>query len=106
MLSTLSFSCNSGQKQSSTVAPADTFSYFVERFADLKILRYQVPGFDSLSLNQKKLIYYLSQAAIAGRDIIFDQNGKYNLAIRKTLEAIVETYKGDRNTDDFKKFMV
>jgi dipeptidyl-peptidase III len=84
----------------------DTFKYFVEKFADLKILRYQVPGFESLSLNQKKLIYYLSQAAIAGRDIIFDQNGKYNLAIRRTLENIVENYKGDRNTDDFRKFMI
>ena len=84
----------------------DTFKFFVEKFADLKILRYQVPGFDTLSLNQKKLIYYLSQAAIAGRDIIFDQNGKYNLAIRRTLENIVENYKGDRNTDDFKKFMI
>ena len=106
MISMLSFSCKSGQKESLNVAKTDTFTYFVEQFADLKILRYQVPGFDTLSLNQKKLIYYLSQAAIAGRDIIFDQNGKYNLAIRRTLEAVVETYKGDRNSDDFKKFMV
>jgi dipeptidyl-peptidase-3 len=107
MVGTMSFSCKSGHEQSSNNATkADTFSYFVEQFADLKILRYQVPGFDTLKLNQKKLIYYLSQAAIAGRDIIFDQNGKYNLAIRRTLEAIVESYKGDRNSEDFRKFMV
>lgn len=106
MISILSSSCKTSQNRNAKVAEADTFTYFVEQFADLKILRYQVPGFDSLKLNQKKLIYYLSQAAIAGRDIIFDQNGKYNLAIRRTLEAIVESYKGDRNADDFKKFMV
>lgn len=106
MVSTLSFSCKNSSQQQVTGEQPDTFKYFVEQFADLKILRYQVPGFDTLSLNQKKLIYYLSQAAIAGRDIIYDQNGKYNLTIRRTLENIVETYKGDRNTDDFQKFLV
>ena len=85
---------------------ADTFKYAVEKFADLNILRYQVPDYDSLSLNQKKLIYFLSQATLAGRDIIYDQNGKYNLTIRRTLEGIVESYKGDRNTEDFQKFMI
>jgi dipeptidyl-peptidase-3 len=84
----------------------DDFDYVVEQFADLRILRYQVPGFDSLNLNQKKLIYYLSQAALCGRDIVFDQNGKYNLAIRRTLENIYETYSGERNTQDFLNFMV
>ena len=85
---------------------ADDFDYVVEQFADLRILRYQVPGFDSLNLNQKKLMYYLSQAALCGRDIVFDQNGKYNLAIRRTLENIYETYTGDRETEDFLNFMV
>ena len=85
---------------------ADDFNYVVEQFADLRILRYQVPGFDSLNLNQKKLIYYLSQAALCGRDIVFDQNGRYNLAIRRTLENIYETYSGERNTEDFLNFMV
>jgi dipeptidyl-peptidase-3 len=99
-------SCNSSHKSAESTEQADTFKYFVEKFADLKILRYQVPGFDSLSLNQKKLLYYLSQAALAGRDIIYDQNGKYNLAIRKTLENIVENYKGDRTSEEFKKFML
>lgn len=106
MINMLLQSCSTGQKHEQQTAQVDTFTYFVEQFADLKILRYQVPGFDTLSLKQKKLIYYLSQAAIAGRDIIYDQNGKYNLAIRRTLEAIVETYKGDRASDDFKKFIV
>ncbi|HEY4788127.1 MAG TPA: dihydrofolate reductase [Bacteroidales bacterium] len=106
MISTLSISCSNSPKSFSGIAEPDTFTYFVEQFADLRILRYQVPGFDTLSLKQKKLIYYLSQAALAGRDIIFDQNGRYNLAIRRTLEAIVESYKGDRNSQEFKNFMV
>ena len=83
-----------------------SFKYELEQFADLRILRYQVPGFDDLSLNQKELIYYLSQAALCGRDIIWDQNGKYNLAIRKAMENIYETYTGDRKSDDFQKFLV
>ena len=65
----------------------ETFSYNDEQFADLQMLRYRVDGFDRLSIARKKLIYYLSEAALAGRDILWDQNGKYNLRIRKTLEA-------------------
>ncbi|WP_421918936.1 dipeptidyl-peptidase 3 family protein [Marinifilum sp.] len=84
----------------------DTFKYQTEQFADVKILRYQVPGFQDLSLQQKKLIYFLAEAARCGRDILFDQNNKYNLRIRRTLEAIVKSYDGDRETDDFKKFLV
>lgn len=61
----------------------DNFSYSVDKFADLQILRYRVYGFDSLTLKQKELIYYLSEAALHGRDILFDQNGKYNLKIRR-----------------------
>jgi len=82
------------------------FDFLLEQFADLKIMRYQVPGFDSLSLQQKELVYYLSQAAIAGRDILFDQNYKYNLAVRRTLENILLNYKGDRNPEDFQKLIV
>ncbi len=84
----------------------DTFKYVSEKFADLNILRYQVPEFDSLTVNQKILVYYLSQATLAGRDIIYDQNGKYNLIIRRTLEAIVESYKGDRAVNEFKQFII
>ena len=82
---------------------ADNFNYKVEQFADLEILRYQVPGFESLSLNQKKLIYYLSEAALHGRDILYDQNYRYNLTIRKTLEAVYLHYSGDRSASDFKQ---
>lgn len=78
----------------------------MEQFADLQILRYQVPGFENLPLQQKKLIYYLAEAALEGRDILFDQNGKYNLIIRRTLEAIYTRYKGDKDTPDFKAMEV
>lgn len=74
----------------------------MEQFADLQILRYQVPGFEDLSLKQKELVYYLTQAALEGRDILFDQNGKYNLTIRRTLEALYTHYQGDRANPDFK----
>ena len=77
------------------------FDYMVDRFADLEILRYQVPGFESLTLKQKQLLYHLSEAALMGRDILFDQNCRYNLPIRRTLEAIYTSYKGDRQTPDF-----
>ena len=78
------------------------FNYMVDKFADLEILRYQVPGFESLSLKQKQLLYHLSEAALMGRDILFDQNGRYNLAIRRTLEVIYTDYKGDRENPEFK----
>ena len=80
------------------------FEWVVDRFDDIKVLRYQVPDFDTLSLDEKKLIYYLNQAVLCGRDILFDQNGRYNLRIRRTLEAIEQGYTGDRNSEDFKKF--
>lgn len=79
----------------------DLFDYTVEQFADLQLLRYKVPGFDELSLQQKKLVYYLSEAALHGRDILFDQNGKYNLTIRKMLETVYTDYTGDRSDTDF-----
>ena len=84
----------------------ETFHYTVEQFADLQILRYRVPGFEQLTLNQKILVYYLSQAALEGRDILFDQNGKYNLQIRKLLETIYMHYQGDRNTEEFQRFEI
>ena len=93
-------------KTSNEEQKSDDFQFFIEQFADLRILRYPVLGFEELSLKQKELLYYLSQAAIEGRDIIFDQNNKHNLAIRRTLEAIYANYSGDRTTDDFKAFEV
>ncbi len=102
-------SCDQGKKTAPTenaMKETKEFKYLLEQFADLKIMRYQVPGFDELTLQQKKLVYYLSEAALCGRDILFDQNYKYNLKIRKTLEEIYKNYKGDRQTDNFKEFLV
>lgn len=80
---------------------SENFNYIVEQFADLQLLRYRVAGFENLSLRQKELIYYLSEAALEGRDILFDQNGKYNLQIRKLLEVVYVSYSGDRNNPEF-----
>ncbi len=86
-------------------AAADTeFDYTADRFADIEVLRYQVPDFDSLTLNQKILVYYLQEAALWGRDILWDQNYKHNLAIRELLEGVYDNYTGSRDTEDFKAF--
>lgn len=97
-------SCKTPAPKEETIP--DNFQYLIEQFADLKVMRYPVMGFDNLSPKQKELVYYLSQAAIDGRDIIFDQNYKYNLAVRRTLEAIYGNYTGDRTTDEFGAFDV
>ena len=88
----------------SMAAEDKNFNYHVDNFADIEVLRYEVPEFNSLSLQQKKMLYYLSQAAQAGRDIIWDQNGRYNLQIRRLLEDIYTGYAGDRTSADFKAF--
>tara|TARA_R110001592_G_scaffold287067_2_gene555733 strand:+ start:88 stop:1839 length:1752 start_codon:yes stop_codon:yes gene_type:complete len=80
------------------------FNYNVEQFADIKILRYQIPGWEKLSLKEQKLAYYLTQAGLSGRDIIWDQNYRYNLTIRKALESVYTSYQGDKTTDDWKAF--
>ena len=80
------------------------FNYHVDRFADIEVLRYEVPEFKDLSLNQKLMLYYLSEAAQAGRDIIWDQNGRYNLKIRKLLESIYKNYSGSKESADYKAF--
>ena len=108
MLSTLLMlaGCTNGKK----AGPVDlseqdeSFEYTVDKFADIEILRYQVPGFNDLSLKQKELIYYLSEAALEGRDILYDQHNKYNLTIRRVLEEIYKNYSGDKSSDDYKKF--
>lgn len=84
----------------------EKFSYIVDQFADLQILRYQVPGFENLSLRQKQLLYYLSEAALMGRDILFDQNGRYNLVIRRTLEAVYQYGTVDKSSADYQAFEV
>ena len=107
-----SSSCNSTTttKTDTTTKVADgydsTFNVEAQSFADLQVLRYQVPGFNGLSLQQKKLAYYLYEAGLCGRDIIYDQKSKYGILLRKTIEAMYGTYKGDKNSDDWKKFEV
>jgi dipeptidyl-peptidase III len=88
------------------ITPGAEFDYFVDQFEDMRVLKYKLPAFESLSLQQKKYIYYLSQAALSGRDIFWDQNFRYNLLIRKTIEAILESYSGDRGSVDYNSFLV
>lgn len=89
---------------SASAAEDKNFDYKVDRFADIEVLRYEVPEFKDLSLQQKLMIYYLSEAAQAGRDIIWDQNGRYNLKIRKLLESVYKNFSGDRTSADYKGF--
>jgi dipeptidyl-peptidase-3 len=102
----LAVGCQKSKTEPEAKAATQDFKWQVDKFADLRILRYQVPGFEELPLAQKELIYYLSEAALCGRDIMFDQNYKHNLTIRRTLDAIVEGYKGDRTDPKWEKFMV
>jgi dipeptidyl-peptidase-3 len=100
---------NTGVKKDTmtdSVKPTDDFKYIAEQFADLRVLRYRVQDFDKLDLKTKTLLYYLSEAALCGRDINYDQNYKYNLVIRKTLEAILSTDNHDNTSEDFKKLAV
>ncbi len=84
----------------------DTFDYLIDKFADIKIMQYQVTGWETLTLKQKKLVYYLSQAALSGRDIIWDQNYKHNLTIRRTLECILENYTGKKDSEEWEQFEI
>ena len=100
--------CGEGKKTDKETIADDidyaTFEFKVDRFADIEILRYPVSGFSSLSLQQKELIYYLSQAALEGRDILWDQHNRYNLTIRRVCEGLYENYMGDKSTEDWKNF--
>ena len=100
--------CNEGKRTDKETITDDidysTFEYKVDRFADIEILRYPVSGFNSLTLQQKELIYYLSQAALEGRDILWDQHNRYNLTIRRVCEGLYENYMGDKTSDDWKNF--
>lgn len=88
--------------QTMNAAKEDNFQYVVDRFADIEVLRYKVPDFESLPLQKKLFIYYLTEAALQGRDILFDQNGRYNLAIRQLVEDVYTNYSGDRQSPQFK----
>lgn len=110
-LATVMFSCKQEQaeveqvfKEELVEMKAEGFNHMVEQFADLKILRYQIPGFETLSLKEQKLVYYLTQAGLAGRDIMWDQNYRHNLTIRKALENVYTTYEGDKTTADWVAF--
>lgn len=97
--------CKKKEPAPGPAAAAPEFQWQIDKFADLQVLRYQVPGFESLTPKQKELVYYLSEAALCGRDIFFDQNYKHNLTIRKTLDAVVRGYKGDRTDPRWAAFM-
>ena len=87
-----------------TPSSENEFEYKIDQFADLKIIRYQIPGWDELTLKEKKLVYYLTQAGLSGRDIMYDQNYRHNLAVRSALENIYANYTGDRSSDDWMEF--
>ncbi|MDG5492553.1 dipeptidyl peptidase 3 [Psychroserpens sp. SPM9] len=102
------FSCKEDQKEvvedTATVQEQKEFDYNVEQFADIKVLRYQIPGWENLTLKEQKLVYYLTQAGLSGRDIMWDQNYRHNLKIRQALENVYTKYTGDKTTEDWKAF--
>ncbi|MGB5320656.1 dipeptidyl-peptidase 3 family protein [Lutimonas sp.] len=105
---TFLFSCQPKQDKTvlseTTTAQKNSFEFFSEQFADIKILRYQIPGFEQLTLEQKKYVYFLGQAGLSGRDIMYDQNYRHNLKIRRALENIYLKFEGDKNTAEWKSF--
>jgi dipeptidyl-peptidase-3 len=105
-LLTLTLALVSCQPMGETKTQADKFENLSEQFADLKIVRYQIPGWDSLAIQQKEMIYYLTEAGLAGRDMMYDQNYRHNLEIRKAMETIVENFEGDKTTNDWNEFMI
>lgn len=107
MLSCADQKSQTQEKEEMTVSEEnkDDFKYLAEQFADLKIIRYQIPDFDKLSATQKELVYYLYQVSLSGRDIIYDQNYKHNIVIRRALENIIINYSGDKETEEWKNFM-
>ena len=108
LASTIFFSCADSNEDKSAktekVAQTDDFEYLVDEFADIKVLRYQIPGWENLSLQEQKLVYYLTQAGLSGRDIIWDQNYKHNLKIREALENIYSNYEGDKSSEEWNAF--
>ena len=99
----LLFACSPKEQKENS---SDNFKYLVDEFADLKVMRYQIPEWDSLTLQQKEYIYCLGEAAKYGRDILWDQHFKHNLTIRKTIESILTTYSGDKSAADYENFVV
>ena len=91
-------------KEKNGIEKSANFDYNVEQFADIKVLRYQISGWENLTLKEQKLVYYLTQAGLSGRDIIWDQNYRHNLTIRKALENVYNTYEGDKTSENWKSF--
>ncbi len=104
LLMTTLLTTGCGADRNAKDAQAENFQWHIDRFDDINVLRYRVPDFDSLTPRQKQFIYYLGQAALCGRDILYDQNCKYNLPVRRTLEAIYTTYDGDKTADQWLAF--
>lgn len=98
--------CGQGGQKDERTAQNEAFHYLLDEFADLKVMRYQVPGWEDLTLRQKEYAYHLSEAAKYGRDITWDQYCKWNLPVRHAVEDILNEYKGDRDSEDFQKFTV
>ena len=103
-ISAFLLNCTTEKEDYYTPSSENEFEYKIDQFADLKIIRYQIPGWDELTLKEKKLVYYLTQAGLSGRDIMYDQNYRHNLAIRSALENIYTNYTGDRSSDDWMEF--
>ncbi|MDD2577143.1 MAG: dihydrofolate reductase, partial [Bacteroidales bacterium] len=95
-----------GIKAQNKTKDKEQFKYVIDEFADIKVMRYQVPSWDNLSLKQQEYLYYLSQAANSGRDILWDQNYKYNLTVRRTLENILSSYNGKKQGKEWEDFLV
>ena len=106
IISIIFFSCNDGDDNYYIPKSEDSFEFKVDQFADLAILRYQIPGWNELTLKEKELVYYLTQAGLAGMDIIWDQKYRHNLEIRSSLENIYRNFNGDKNSDDWNAFEV
>ena len=106
IFSAIFYSCNQENDNYYTPISDDSFEFKVDQFADLSILRYQIPGWDELTLKEKELVYYLTQAGLAGRDIMWDQKYRHNLEIRSALENIYRNYVGDKKSDDWIAFEV
>jgi len=100
----LLWSCKEKTEEPGLVKVEEKFDYLVDQFADLKILRYQIPGFDEMTLKEKKLVYFMTQAGLAGRDIMWDQNYRHNLEIRDALENVYTSYSGDKTSTDWLAF--
>ena len=106
VISLMTLNCSDKKEDYYMPESEDSFEYKVDQFADLAILRYQIPGWEELTLKEKELVYYLTQAGLAGRDIMWDQKYRHNLEIRSALENIYRNFTGDKKSDDWLEFEV